>query len=234
MSKHIGKVGERITVEVTLVNEYEYTSFAFSYSGTTNYIYTMEDQNGNVIVWKTTSMMSIALNDDENQWYFPHKGDRLRITGRIKEHSEYKGTAQTVLTRCKYEVLERTLTEEELEEQEAQKQRESLTEGDRIWRMPYKQYKEHYSDCETIKGSYEFDDRKGSSIEVIIRAGRLKNSGVRGHHFSGFQFRTDDGKLVCYRAISEENARKQMKKDYPESSNWECTQIYRHALREYF
>ena len=124
-------------------------------------------------------------------------------------------------------------TKEEREEMEARKQRESLADGDMVWRMPYKQYKDHYSDCETIKGSYEFDERKGSFIEVIIRAGRLKNSGVRGEHFSGYQFRTDDEKLVCYRAVSEENARKQMKKDFPQSDeSWECVQIFRYATHK--
>ena len=230
MSKHVGKIGERISVEVTLVGEYEFTSFAFSYYGTTSYIYTMKDEDENVFIWKTTSTMSISLNKEDSQWYFPHKGDKLRIRGTIKEHGEYKGTPQTVLNRCKYELIECTPTKEEREELEAQKQRESLAEGDHIWRMPYKQYKDHYSDCETVKGSYEFDEQRGSFIEVIIRAGRLKNSGVRGEHFSGYQFRTDDGKLICYRAVSEGNARKQMKKDFPQSDeSWECVQIFRYA-----
>ena len=232
-SKHLGTIGEKLSAVVTLVGEYEFTSFAFSYYGSTTYIYTMADDEGNVIVWKTTSTMCIPLDKEDRARYYPHKGDRIRISGRIKEHGEYKGTAQTVLTRCKYELIERTPTKEEREEMEARKQRESLADGDMVWRMPYKQYKDHYSDCETIKGSYEFDERKGSFIEVIIRAGRLKNSGVRGEHFSGYQFRTDDEKLVCYRAVSEENARKQMKKDFPQSDeSWECVQIFRYATHK--
>lgn len=238
MSKHIGTVGQKITAEVTLINEFEYTDHSFSYYGTTHYIYTMKDAEGNILVWKTTSMMSIELDKDAKQYgdqfYFPHKGDQLRITGKVKEHGEYKGTQQTILTRCKYELIKAAPTKEEIEEQQRKAQLESLAEGDFIWKMPYKQYKEHYADCETVVGSYEFDEWKGSSIKVIIRAGRLKNSGVRGQHFSGFQFRTDEGMLVCYRAVSEDNARKQMKKDFPNSDeSWECTQIYRHSLREY-
>lgn len=225
MSKHIGTVGAKITVEVTLVNVYEFTSFSFSYRGESNYIYTMKDADGNVIVWKTTSIMAVPADGDG--WQRIDKGDVIRITGKVKEHGEYKGTQQTVLTRCKYELIKTApvkLTKEEIEAQKRKEQLESLADDDFIWRMPYKQYKEHYADCETVVGSYDYAD---SSIEVIIRAGRLKNSGVRGRHFFGYQFRTDDGALVCYRAVSEENARKQMRKEHPNSENWECTRIFR-------
>lgn len=234
MSKYIGSVGQKLTAEVTVANVYEYIDYSFSYSGDSKYIYTMKDADGNVIVWKTSSCVSKALNDECTEWHFITKGDVIRITGKVKEHSEYKGTEQTVLTRCKCEFIEFALTAEELKEQERLTQIASLTGNDFIWeKMPYKQYKDHYSDCETLKGSFDYEDGV-AVIDVIIREGRLKNNGVRGMHFAGFQFRTDEGKLVCYRAVSAENARKQMLKEYPNSEDWELVQIFRHSLREYY
>lgn len=84
---------------------------------------------------------------------------------------------------------------------------------------------DNYSNCETVKGSFRSSD---CTIGVIVREGRLKNSGVRGKHFYGFEFRTSDNQRVCYRAVSEENARKTMLKDFPESRDWECVKIYTH------
>ena len=60
-----------------------------------------------------------------------------------------------------------------------------------VQRMKYKNYKEHYADCETVPSSY---DKGTKSIEVIIPDGRMKNSGVRGHHFRGYQFDLIDSK----------------------------------------
>ena len=99
--------------------------------------------------------------------------------------------------------------------------------------MPYRQYKEHYSDCETVIVSFDrHEDSHGichgdPTIKVIIRAGRLKNSGVRGKHFYWFKFEDGNGRVLCYRAVCEENARKQMTKGHPEREDWECTEIFR-------
>jgi hypothetical protein len=164
----------------------------------------------------------------------------VELTGTVKEHSIYKETEQTVMTRCKFNLIERAKTEAEIRKEKAAEQLASIGENDRIWEMPYKQYKEHYSDCETVIGSYDtHEDSTGRctshpTIKVIIREGRLKNSGVRGQHFSGYEFTTDKGGKVCYRAVSEENARKQMKKDFPNSDTWECTRIYDHKNRNRF
>lgn len=233
MSKHVGIVGQKFTAEVTVTNVYEYVDHSFGYYGTTKYIYTMKDAEDNVIVWKTTKCVSVALDEECINWHFITKGDVIKVTGTVKEHGEYKETAQTVLTRCKCEFIEFALTAEERREQKRKEQLDSLVGNDFIWeKMPYKQYKEHYSDCETLANSFEYEDGV-AVIDVIIREGRLKNSGVRGMHFAGFQFRTDEGKLVCYRAVNAENARKQMLKEYPNSEDWELVQIFRHSRRAY-
>lgn len=79
--------------------------------------------------------------------------------------------------------------------------------------MPYKQYKERYADCKTIPGSY---NKSTGCIRVIVPDGRMKASGVRGEHFRGYELWMMDanGKKFysCFRAVSEENAKKQRAK----------------------
>lgn len=234
MSNHIGSVGSKVSAEVKLVNIFQYEDFKFSYYGTTHYTYIMHDAEGNVLVWKTTSSLIFDYIDDKGNYQCDviRKGDTMLIEGKVKDHSEYKGTKQTVLTRCKFSLVCHAPTKEELDAQKAEQQIQSLNDGDFVWEMPFKQYKEHYADCETVAGSYDDKtDKYGHvnghpTIKVIIRAGRLKPSGVRGQRYSGYEFTTDCGTKVCYRAVSEETARKRMKKDYPNSENWECTKIY--------
>lgn len=237
MEDYIGTIGDRITADVKMVSIFEYQDYKFSYYGATRYIYTMRDDAGNVLVYKSGAYLAIKTGD-KDRWGNPvetgiRRGDKISISGMVKDHSEYKGTKQTVLQRVRVKALiERQPTKQELEDKKREEQIASLADGDFRWRMPYRQYKEHYSDCEILAGS--FDDGCDShgrkiaetTVEVIIRDGRLKNSGVRGKHFYGFEFRTDNGGLVCYRAVSEENARKRMLKDYPESGSWECNHIY--------
>lgn len=217
MSKHVGSVGQRISVEVTLVNNYSYES-SFGFSSQTHYIYTMQDAEGNVYVWKTTN--ALVFGHDENVDCV-RKGDTMNICGTVKEHGEYNGVKQTVLTRCKYSLIAHA---PDKVAQKYEQQMLSIEEGDLVWRMPYSQYKEHYSDCETVYGSYDVEEK---TIKVIIRKGRLKASGVRGKRFVRFVFIDDEGARCIYRAVSEENARKQMKKDFPDSDNWELYTIYK-------
>ena len=244
MEGYIAAIGSKVTAEVTMVNIFEYQDYKFSYYGASRYIYTMQDADGNILVYKSGAYLTYKTGE-KNQYGDPveigiRRGDKISISGTVKDHGEYKGTKQTVLQRVRVKALvERQPTKQEFNEQKYKEQMASIADGDFIWRMSYRQYKEHYSDCEVLAGS--FDDGCDShgrkiaetTVEVIIREGRLKNSGVRGEHFYGFEFRTDNGGLVCYRAVSETNARKQLLKDYPESANWECTHIYTHRAREF-
>lgn len=217
MGEFIATVGSKISTQVTLVNEIEYTDYKFNYYGTTHYIYIMKDANGNVLVWKTST--TLVFDDGENMDCI-RKGDTMTIRGTVKEHSEYKGVKQTVLTRCKFELVAHKPDDTAIK---SEKQLQSIKDGDFVWEMPYRQFKEHYSDCETVCGSFDQDNR---TIKVIIRDGRLKNNGVRGKHFSGYKFMSNDGKYVCYRAVSEETARKQLAKQFSNSDAWDCVQIY--------
>jgi hypothetical protein len=72
-------------LELTLVAEH---SFDTMYG--TKWILRFEDAAGRCVVWKTTSPGSGYKT-----------GDRVLLTGTVKDLGEYKGTKQTELTRCK-------------------------------------------------------------------------------------------------------------------------------------
>lgn len=82
VSKHVGTVGNRITIDVK--EAVCLTSWENDFGVT--FIYKFVDNNNNIYTWKTSKV----LNDDI-------KG----LTGTIKAHNDYKGIKQTELTRCK-------------------------------------------------------------------------------------------------------------------------------------
>lgn len=236
----------RIKVEVEMVNIYRYEAPAYGYGYEVRYIYSMKGADGTNYVWKTTTALFEKVETDSEYDYAEmdakgrkyiynviNRGDKIVITASVKGHDEYKGQPQIQLTRVK--VVERTYDAAEEREQNREnrkvEQLESLKGEDFIWEMPYRQFKSHYSDCETVVDSY--DDHEGrypATIKVIIREGRLKNSGVRGQHFCGYEFFfvDIDGKKarVCYRAVSEENAMKHLYKDFPEAQEVTSGHIY--------
>lgn len=217
---HIGEIGKRITVSATYKKCFEYTDYKFSYYGTTHYTHIFEDCGGNVIVWKSTNLPEWI---DGDEFKFIPEGSLVELTGTVKDHGNYKDTEQTVVARCKFKLIGLAKTEREIDREQAEAQIASIGENDFVWEMPYRQYKEHYSDCETIAGSFDrHEDSSGISqraptIEVIIRDGRLKNSGTRGKRFRAYSFTNESGEIIIppYRAVSEENARKQLARDFP-------------------
>lgn len=92
-SEYFGKVGDRIKdIPVTGKVVSSYTNcYGSIYNSVTTFVYKFTDSANHIFIWK--SSCDIVLDDDGI-----FKGT---ITGTIKEHSEFKGTKQTVLTRCK-------------------------------------------------------------------------------------------------------------------------------------
>lgn len=212
---------------VKLTNDYMFDS-QIGWKWTTMHIYKFVDDEDKVYVWKTSSYLGIDHEEENGEiwWEKATLGSTIRIKGSIKCENEYRGEHQTVLNRVKVlEIIDRALTKEEKDEIKAKEQMESLNEGDFIYEMPYRQYKTHYSDCETLANSY---NNENCTIGVIIREGRLKNSGVRFHTFDTYRFicKTPDGKelIQCRYAVSEKNARKRVEKDFPQY-NWVFDQI---------
>lgn len=188
----------RVDMKVKLVGEYQYDRKKYaSYGYETVSIYKMTDESDKVYVWKTTSWL--AYNDKPI-----NRGSVIVIAASVKGQSEYNGEMQTELTRVKVkEVIEMGKSWEQIQAEREQareakkaEQLASLKGDDFIWRMPYKQYKERYADCETVIDSFSRPRFGTASIEVIIREGRLKASGVRGRHFHSFRlgWEEEDGK----------------------------------------
>lgn len=98
-SKYVGSEGERISAEVTLKRSVDF-EYNMGWKTISQSLYIMEDKDGNVFTWKTQGGL----------WFSPKELDctvfvntdfPFTITGTIKEHTEYQGVKQTVLTRCK-------------------------------------------------------------------------------------------------------------------------------------
>ena len=221
------EIGKRIELTLTLKGEYGYTK-SYGWTSTDYTIYKMVDADGTVFVWNTSTVMGIEGTDAKGHWTFDgvHKGDSFHAKATIKGFGEYKGEGQIELTRVKVLAIEhapeKVYAKKTVPTRE--EQLSSLGEGDFTWKMPYRQFKEHYADCETLTGSYE-DTGREKFITVIIRDGRLKASGVRGEHFSGYELTNAKGMKCTYRAVSEENAIKRANKEYP-NEGWTCTHIY--------
>ena len=80
----LGEVGQKLSADVTIT---KVTSYDSMYG--TGYIYSMMDKSGNTLVWFAS----------RGQGY--SEGNTVKITGTVKEHKEYHGVNQTILTRCK-------------------------------------------------------------------------------------------------------------------------------------
>jgi len=88
-SEHVGKVGDRIDVQVKSVKCITSWESCFDgYHTTTTYVWKITAADGNIFTWKTSKW----LNED-----VPPKS----IRGTVKEHKIFREVKQTELTRCK-------------------------------------------------------------------------------------------------------------------------------------
>lgn len=114
VSEHVGSVGDKISVKVTYTNTHVYnTQFGCSF------IHLFMDDSGNIFKWSTGTGLRFTINDNHinnTQQYRLDKGATIQLSGKIKAHDEYHSQKQTVLTRCKYEVLESKERDEKIAE----------------------------------------------------------------------------------------------------------------------
>ncbi len=90
-SEYQGEIKERLVdLSLTVLKRLEYEGFNYN---DTLHITIMQDEDGNVYVWKTSAK---KLNE----------GETYLITGTVKAHNEYKEIKQTILTRCKIKAKE--------------------------------------------------------------------------------------------------------------------------------
>jgi len=84
ISGYIGEIGQKIQVELKFV-----ACHSFETQWGTTDILKFLDAEGNVFIWKTATCQELE------------QGQTVKIKGTIKDHSEYAGAKQTILTRCK-------------------------------------------------------------------------------------------------------------------------------------
>ena len=82
-SEYVGEIGERLEITVTVTKALTLDGY---YGQSIMHI--MEDGDENVYIW-TTSSKSIP------------EGKVVTLRGTVKDHREYRGVKQTILTRCK-------------------------------------------------------------------------------------------------------------------------------------
>lgn len=96
-SEFIGKIGDKIQVELTLKKRVAHET-NYSYYGELQHIYIFEDNRGNQYKWNTSKCLERI---DNNICKAIELDEKIILKGTIKAHEEYKGVKQTVLTRCK-------------------------------------------------------------------------------------------------------------------------------------
>jgi hypothetical protein len=99
VSQFLGTIGKRESFEVVLKNVFEFMN-EWGYS----YIYKFEDENENVIIWKTGTYIVAGKSTNEGNypvWLGEEKVLNFTLKGTVKEHTTYRNENQTILTRCK-------------------------------------------------------------------------------------------------------------------------------------
>ena len=103
ISDYVGTIGQKIQVELTFVNQY-----SFETQWGDSHIYKFMDQNGNIFIWKSSKWLekAVSIYSELDEMEYKHfepirQAEVVKIRGTIKDHSEYAGAKQTILTRCK-------------------------------------------------------------------------------------------------------------------------------------
>jgi len=104
ISDYIGTPGEKIQLELTYISSASYEFQISAWTSQTNFIHKFLDNSGNIFIWKTAKHIGEFVNG--KKWYDRDRidvnaGYNLKLKGSIKDHSEFRGEKQTILTRCK-------------------------------------------------------------------------------------------------------------------------------------
>ena len=83
-SKFVGNINDKIIIDIKSYRVL-YTKSPYSYYAQDSYVYEIIDNDGNVYIWSTASYLENVK----------------KIKATVKEHNEYKGVKQTVITRGK-------------------------------------------------------------------------------------------------------------------------------------
>ena len=101
ISNHVGDVGQKKEFKLTLEKV-----FSFEGQWGTSYIYSFLDESGNVVVYKGSKGFEVVdptsierLGYETNK--YAAKGDKVSVIAKVKAHTDYKGTKQTIIERPK-------------------------------------------------------------------------------------------------------------------------------------
>ena len=86
-SEYIGVIGERLKYLPAVLKNWYGFSGAYNYTN----VYTFESE-GNIFVWFTATTQNIE------------KGQKLLLSGTVKNHNIYQGAKTTILTRCSIKI----------------------------------------------------------------------------------------------------------------------------------
>lgn len=107
VSNFYGNVGDKFSLNLVYMKSISYDS-QFG----TGYFHFFTDDNGNIFKWSTDRGIAYEVKYTTSDGIEHNRGIRqadqgsiVKISGRIKDHNEYHGEKQTVITRCKYEVI---------------------------------------------------------------------------------------------------------------------------------
>lgn len=92
-----GEIGKRITIRATLSISLVIEGGRFG----DTWIHLLKDAAGNVYKWQTNGPLGFDIDSDTWKQVEEHNKEEFTIRGTVKDHTEYKGVKQTVLTRCK-------------------------------------------------------------------------------------------------------------------------------------
>lgn len=110
-----GEIKKKLTVRIVSHKTIQF-EVNYGYEPTLKSIHIMKDASGNVYKWATENPLRYMVEVDPNsrsyymsdedgrKWdyhFIDDEDESFTITGTVKEHIEYEGVKQTVLTRCK-------------------------------------------------------------------------------------------------------------------------------------
>lgn len=102
-SAHFGSKKERLTFDVTLERVHGFEG----YYGWTN-IFVFRTTDGNLAVWKTGTDLPIDIVEFDGVEVKNKTEKTFTITATVKEHTDYRGTKQTLINRVKVAPLTAT------------------------------------------------------------------------------------------------------------------------------
>ena len=103
-NEYVGNVGDRITIKVASLRCLWSNSIEVAWhTYAETYFYEIKDEEGHTFIWKSSKdieyqQVSRKEGEELMQWV---PAEPTEIVATVKEHSEYRGTKQTVLTRGK-------------------------------------------------------------------------------------------------------------------------------------